>query len=153
MRLLLNVCFLLKVTYPYIMAKVRIQAKGASPKASGDEEAGSFEDAFPPAKDKTSGPSSKKSDGAIDILAKVLKTEGFFGWYQVSKHSRWPATVKIYISPFAGNGGPNYKSRAFTGTTLHVERPGMLFSDSSYDTAGYSLVFFSDSSRFMLFSS
>ncbi|KLO17420.1 adenine nucleotide transporter [Schizopora paradoxa] len=58
------------VTYPYIMAKVRIQAGTASSK----------EESLP-------GPSSSseekpKSDDAIPLLARVLKEEGFTGWYQ-----------------------------------------------------------------------
>jgi hypothetical protein len=57
------------VTYPYIMAKVRIQAKSA-PKENGDIE-------------KAEGSRMKqKQAGALSILAHVLRTEGFLGWYQ-----------------------------------------------------------------------
>ena len=64
-----------KVTYPYIMAKVRIQTR-----KKGEEE-----NALPqPVHESARGP---KEEGAIDILARVLRTEGFLGWYKV----RFPA--------------------------------------------------------------
>ncbi|KZS92455.1 mitochondrial carrier [Sistotremastrum niveocremeum HHB9708] len=57
------------VTYPYIMAKVRIQA-GTDKETKGEEKEGSAQ--------KTQA----KSVGAIDILKKVLKDDGFLGWYK-----------------------------------------------------------------------
>jgi len=58
----------LQVTYPYIMAKVRIQAR------RGDE-----------AEDLPSrARRHPKNTSALRILARVLKREGFPGWYQVS---------------------------------------------------------------------
>ncbi|TXT04888.1 hypothetical protein VHUM_03971 [Vanrija humicola] len=45
------------VTYPYIFAKVRLQAKAEDPE-------------------------DKKPKGAIDVLKKVYKEEGIAGWYQ-----------------------------------------------------------------------
>ncbi|KAG5636656.1 hypothetical protein H0H81_007275 [Sphagnurus paluster] len=55
------------VTYPYIMAKVRIQARSA------DSEV----EVLP-----HNGHKHPKHAGAIQILARVLKKEGFMGWYQ-----------------------------------------------------------------------
>jgi len=57
------------VTYPYIMAKVKIQAGTQS------------------SEDELPGPSSssnkrKKPVGAVSLLARVLKDQGFTGWYQ-----------------------------------------------------------------------
>lgn len=61
------------VTYPYIMAKVRIQARSGS----GDEET------LP----STQTPETEKRkparhDGAVDLLRKVYRHEGLTGWYQ-----------------------------------------------------------------------
>ncbi|THH08596.1 hypothetical protein EW145_g2595 [Phellinidium pouzarii] len=57
------------VTYPYIMAKVRIQA--------GTQES---DEALP---SPASGSSKKpKADGAVALLARVLREQGFLGWYQ-----------------------------------------------------------------------
>jgi hypothetical protein len=58
------------VTYPYIFAKVRIQARGAHQEV-----------------DIVELPNGTKKphhlhDGAIDILAKVWKDKGIVGWYQ-----------------------------------------------------------------------
>lgn len=63
---------LLKVTYPYIMAKVKIQAGTGN----------SDEDLPTPA-----SASSKKSrkDGAIDLLTRIFKERGLTGWYQVRR--------------------------------------------------------------------
>jgi len=58
-------------TYPYIMAKVRIQAR-----TSGDahEEQGLPHAARPRGR--------AAQTGAVGLLIRVLKTEGFVGWYQ-----------------------------------------------------------------------
>jgi hypothetical protein len=56
------------VTYPYIMAKVRIQARSADSEDSTNNQSESHE--------------HKKHTGALDILARVWKREGFVGWYQ-----------------------------------------------------------------------
>ncbi|GLB40287.1 putative mitochondrial carrier (TC 2.A.29) family protein [Lyophyllum shimeji] len=58
------------VTYPYIMAKVRIQARCA------DSDDG--HNVLP----HTPHHVNTKHVGAIQILARVLKKEGFAGWYQ-----------------------------------------------------------------------
>jgi len=56
------------VTYPYIMAKVRIQARSADSEDSTNNQSESHR--------------HKKPTGALDILARVWKREGFVGWYQ-----------------------------------------------------------------------
>ncbi|KAF8501553.1 mitochondrial carrier [Russula emetica] len=61
------------VTYPYIMAKVRIQTR----KKGGEEN----EDGSLPEPVNT-GKRHRKNEGAVDILARVLRKEGFLGWYK-----------------------------------------------------------------------
>jgi hypothetical protein len=65
----------MKVTYPYIMAKVRIQTR-----KKGLEETGY---GTLPQPDRGSTQHPKKDEGAIGILARVMRTEGFLGWYKV----------------------------------------------------------------------
>jgi len=61
------------VTYPYIMAKVRIQTR----KKGGEEnEDGSLQEPV------NTGKRHRKNEGAVDILARVLRKEGFLGWYK-----------------------------------------------------------------------
>ncbi|KAI9568195.1 mitochondrial carrier domain-containing protein [Boletus coccyginus] len=62
------------VTYPYIMAKVRIQARTSEHDT--EEETGLPHSLRPPAR--------AKQTGAVALLIRVLKTEGFVGWYQVA---------------------------------------------------------------------
>ncbi|KAJ7227372.1 mitochondrial carrier domain-containing protein [Mycena pura] len=65
------------VTYPYIMAKVRIQTRTA------DEEESEDKHMDLPAPHKHHHDHSKlKHPGALDILARVLQTEGPLGWYR-----------------------------------------------------------------------
>ncbi|KAJ7650102.1 mitochondrial carrier domain-containing protein [Roridomyces roridus] len=65
------------VTYPYIMAKVRIQTRTADDDAA---EAGHLP---PPAAHKPHHDhSGLKHPGALDILAEVMKKEGPAGWYR-----------------------------------------------------------------------
>ncbi|KAF8348928.1 mitochondrial carrier domain-containing protein [Amanita rubescens] len=62
------------VTYPYIMAKVRIQARSVDVddvSAGGDRQSD----------DKQNRPKGRQA-GAVDILARVWQREGVFGWYQ-----------------------------------------------------------------------
>lgn len=61
------------VTYPYIMAKVRIQARSSDPDAEEVE--------VLPDSSSQSAKSSRRT-GALGLLIKVLNTEGFVGWYQ-----------------------------------------------------------------------
>jgi adenine nucleotide transporter 17 len=60
------------VTYPYIFAKVRIQARSA------DSEYNGLPAPVGHHRDKSRHP------GAITILTRVLQKEGITGWYQVS---------------------------------------------------------------------
>jgi len=62
------------VTYPYIMAKVRIQTRMK------DADEGE-NDTLPPQAANES-PKRRQNEGAVDILARVLRTEGFLGWYK-----------------------------------------------------------------------
>ncbi|KAK7033267.1 mitochondrial carrier domain-containing protein [Favolaschia claudopus] len=65
------------VTYPYIMAKVRIQTRSA------DEDEAKIEHLELPVAHKPHHDHSKlKHPGAIDILTQVLRKEGVFGWYR-----------------------------------------------------------------------
>ncbi|KAK7682636.1 hypothetical protein QCA50_014436 [Cerrena zonata] len=63
------------VTYPYIMAKVRIQARSA------DEE-DAVEEHHPKPKPHGYHHDKYKHVGALDILARVWRKEGPVGWYQ-----------------------------------------------------------------------
>ncbi|CCA72855.1 related to ANT1-peroxisomal ATP carrier [Serendipita indica DSM 11827] len=54
------------VTYPYIMAKVRVQAHGSKLESS----------------EKGSTTAAPKYNGALDVLRKVYKSGGIIGWYQ-----------------------------------------------------------------------
>ncbi|KAF8181277.1 mitochondrial carrier domain-containing protein [Pholiota molesta] len=63
------------VTYPYIMAKVRIQARSADVEESVEQK-----DELPRSHEYHHKHS--KHAGALDILARVWKKEGFTGWYQ-----------------------------------------------------------------------
>jgi hypothetical protein len=63
------------VTYPYIMAKVRIQARSADA-----EEAIEQNEESPHSHERHH--KHGKHVGALDILARVWKREGFTGWYQ-----------------------------------------------------------------------
>jgi len=64
------------VTYPYIMAKVRIQARSAD--AIEAIEHGET----PPPHHQPHHPGNTRHVGAIQILTRVLQKEGFTGWYQ-----------------------------------------------------------------------
>lgn len=65
-----------QVTYPYIMAKVRIQARTAERVT--DDETGLPQSSRPPTK--------ATPTGAVGLLMRVLETEGVVGWYQVRPH-------------------------------------------------------------------
>lgn len=61
----------IQVTYPYIMAKVRVQARGADDSEDAAE------------KGVASAKKAPKYNGALDVLSKVYKENGFVGWYKV----------------------------------------------------------------------
>ncbi|KAI6123304.1 mitochondrial carrier [Pisolithus croceorrhizus] len=73
------------VTYPYIMAKVRIQARTSG--SDSDEDMGR-DDRTGDVEKRLGGSSQKhprgraKQSGALALLIRVLKTEGVVGWYQ-----------------------------------------------------------------------
>lgn len=62
------------VTYPYIMAKVRIQARSADMDASESKD-------LPGGQDGNIKPKAIHV-GALSLLLRVLRKEGFVGWYQ-----------------------------------------------------------------------
>lgn len=62
------------VTYPYIMAKVRIQARSADTDASESK-------GLPGGRDGNTKPKVIHV-GALSLLLRVLRKEGFVGWYQ-----------------------------------------------------------------------
>lgn len=65
------------VTYPYIMAKVRLQARTADDLFEDDVDLETTDGEKPAAR-------VSRNPGAIDILTRVLKTQGLVGWYRVS---------------------------------------------------------------------
>ena len=70
------------VTYPYIMAKVRIQARGTDTQMAQEE-------GLPaPPHHAYHHSANSKHPGALDLLRMVYKREGFAGWYQVSLQLR-----------------------------------------------------------------
>ncbi|KAI0052250.1 adenine nucleotide transporter [Auriscalpium vulgare] len=62
------------VTYPYIMAKVRIQTRSADDEEAKEEHRRAVHHGFHHKKDH--------HPGALDILRRVWKHQGFLGWYQ-----------------------------------------------------------------------
>jgi solute carrier family 25 (peroxisomal adenine nucleotide transporter), member 17 len=65
------------VTYPYIMAKVRIQARGSDAQVAREE-------GLPaPQHHAHHHGANSKHPGALDLLRIVYKREGLVGWYQV----------------------------------------------------------------------
>ncbi|KZT50611.1 mitochondrial carrier [Calocera cornea HHB12733] len=66
------------VTYPYIMAKIRLQARWHG--QEDDLPTGTERLAPAPAPGHTH---HQKYSGAVDLLAQVLKEDGFKGWYEV----------------------------------------------------------------------
>ncbi|KAI9509810.1 mitochondrial carrier [Russula earlei] len=61
------------VTYPYIMAKVRIQTRKKDAERNED-------DTLPRPEHGSAG--HRQNEGAVEILGRVLRTEGFLGWYK-----------------------------------------------------------------------
>ncbi|KAF8589435.1 adenine nucleotide transporter [Ramaria rubella] len=59
------------VTYPYIMAKVRVQARATEDDDLDEVERGT-----------SLATGQPKYKGALDVLAKVWQAQGFLGWYQ-----------------------------------------------------------------------
>ena len=76
LRLLRHRLRLSEVTYPYIMAKVRIQARSADVDDAKEEH-------HPKPHQHEYHHEQFRHVGAVDILARVWRKEGFVGWYQV----------------------------------------------------------------------
>ena len=95
------------------MAKVRIQTR----KKGGEEN----EDGTLPEPVNT-GKRHRKKEGAVDILAHVLRKEGFPGWYKVWSPAHFLDTYNwVYVS-FEGNGCPNPESCSLSRRAVHVQR-------------------------------
>jgi len=67
------------VTYPYIMAKVRLQAKYDTSQNSDEE---SLADKPQPSETSKKRHSKERYNGAIDVLRQVYAEKGCLGWYQ-----------------------------------------------------------------------
>ena len=110
-----------QVTYPYIMAKTRLQA------GAGDDD--DDDDDTKPHKHE------ERYKGAIDCLQQVYKEEGIFGWYQVSSALRARSEEKRKLTQrgppvfgktlyFAGYASPDHQGRPLAGFALrHQGRP------------------------------
>lgn len=70
---------LIQVTYPYIMAKTRLQAGGGDDDEDEDEK----DAAYVVDGKKLKTKKKERYDGAIDCLKQVYQEEGIVGWYQV----------------------------------------------------------------------
>jgi hypothetical protein len=92
------------------MAKVRIQARSEiAENPTGD-------DKFPLGLHGSVPPV-----GALDILARVWRTQGLTGWYQVSENYCALSYDKLKCV-LVGDAGTNYKSSFVTGPVVHVKR-------------------------------
>lgn len=93
------------------MAKVRIQAR------SGDTEDLATSGSELPL---VNGDRHQKvQTGALDILTRVWKREGFVGWYQVSHVL---LSLIQYVNGASGNASPDHKSSSVAGVAIHVKR-------------------------------
>jgi len=94
------------------MAKVRIQTR----KKDGEEnEEGTLPE---PA---NTGKRYRKNEGAVDILARVLRKEGFLGWYKVWSPAHFGHVQLVYVA-FEGYGCPNPESCSLSRRAVHVQR-------------------------------
>ena len=96
------------------MAKVRIQTR----KKGGEEN----EDGALPEPVNT-GKRHRKNEGAVDILARVVRKEGFLGWYKVwvTCSLFWTRTIG-FMCRLKGDGGPNPESCSLPRRAVHVQR-------------------------------
>jgi hypothetical protein len=94
------------------MAKVRIQTR----KKGGEEN----EDGTLPEPANT-GKRHRKNEGAVDILARVLRKDGFLGWYKVWSPAHFGHVQSVYGS-FEGDGCPNPESCSLSRRAVHVQR-------------------------------
>jgi hypothetical protein len=95
------------------MAKVRIQARSVDSEDSANIQS--------QPKPHPHHHQRRKQIGALAILARVWKREGFVGWYQVIIIR--DDGMASFLSFFSvGNASANHESGPFTGFTFHVER-------------------------------
>jgi hypothetical protein len=95
------------------MAKVRIQARSVDSEDSANIQS--------QPKPHSYHHQRSKQIGALAILARVWKREGFVGWYQVIIiREDGKASFLNFFS--VGNASTNLESCPFTGFTFHVER-------------------------------
>ena len=92
------------------MAKVRIQARSVDSEDSANIQS-----------QPKSHHQRSKQIGALAILARVWKREGFVGWYQVII-IRYNGIASFFNLFSVGNASANYESGPFTGFTIHVKR-------------------------------
>ncbi|THU84187.1 mitochondrial carrier [Dendrothele bispora CBS 962.96] len=78
------------VTYPYIMAKVRIQARSADAEDAVEHHADA-------PKAHQYHHDHSRHPGAVDILKRVWKKEGFVGWYQLGIHEPFFKCLFFYL--------------------------------------------------------
>ena len=91
------------------MAKVRIQARSVDSEDSADIQS------------QHNHHQRSKQIGALAILARVWKREGFVGWYQVIIiRDDGMASFLNFFS--VGNASANLESGPFSSFTFHVER-------------------------------
>jgi hypothetical protein len=128
------------------MAKVRLQARGSSEPEEQDSEAesetellsmhsaeeGSLtasyaevtkygENATHPPPPAAKALSNKSQGSAIALLAKVLREEGFVGWYQVRSLGIHDMCFFTNPSSYLGNGCADHKSGIVTGAPVHAQ--------------------------------
>jgi adenine nucleotide transporter 17 len=71
------------------MAKVRIQTRKKDVEES--------EDGTLPEPSNTTSRRYRQNEGAVDILARVLRTEGFVGWYKVRSPAYVGSVQLVYV--------------------------------------------------------
>lgn len=95
------------------MAKVRIQAR-TSEHDTEAEMGGLPHSSWSPAK--------VKQTGAAGLLVRVLKTEGFVGWYQVTYLDPTGSTPSMsFILLSTGDVGTDRQSGAFTSAVVRIQ--------------------------------
>lgn len=82
------------VTYPYIMAKVRLQAKYDT-SSNSDEE--SLADKTQSSETSKKRHSKERYNGAIDVLRQVYAEKGCLGWYQVCSNSQFISLILLHL--------------------------------------------------------
>src|SRR6266702_5387750 len=99
------------------MAKVRIQTRQ---KGAEEEET---ENGTLPA-NGNGGVRRPRDEGAVDILSRVLRTEGFSGWYKVRfplPRTFTPHCLMLRYF-YEGHERSDFESRTLPGCAIHVQR-------------------------------